>query len=83
MISAIKAVVIIALVVLVISLIPTVSELPFGLDSIVVTLIQNIKALVAVLPFMEFPLTLILLALSIKFALSVWNWTQWIISLVK
>lgn len=82
MISILKFLGVLGLLALVTAFLPTVTELPLGIDEAVVFFIGTIKALVNLIPFMQVPFTLILLAVSIRFALFVWHWVRWLVELI-
>lgn len=83
MITTLKYLSILAFVTLVTYGLPTVTELPFGIDDAMVLFISTIRSLVAIIPFMVVPYYLIIAMLSIRFSLFVWHWIRWIIGLIR
>jgi len=73
----------IKLVGLLVAVFPVVTALPFGIDEALVFMVNTFKALVEIMPWMQTPLSLMLLAVSIQMALYLWTWIKWLLQLVR
>lgn len=62
---------------------PTVEELPLGMDEALTFMVGAIHGLIDIMPWLEIVWTLALLALLIKFLLFSWHWVKWFIELVR
>lgn len=62
---------------------PTVEELPLGMDAALTLMVGSIHGLIDLMPWLEIVWTLALLALLIKFLLFSWHWVKWFIELVR
>jgi len=62
---------------------PYVTELPFGIDSVLSTFMGYVKAIIYVLPFFESVWQVFILSLSIKYFLWIYPYLRWIVNLFR
>jgi len=62
---------------------PIVTELPFGGDQAIAYFVGTIHGIATIMPWMTYPMILILAGLGIKFLLFTWYWAKWLIQLVR
>lgn len=74
---------IIGVVGIVLNVFPTVTELPFGVDSVMVTFVGTIKALLLIFPPLQAPWNVIITGLTIEFLLFSWTWIRWILERIR
>lgn len=74
---------IVQIITMFLSPLPTVTELPFDMDFAAVFFVSTVKGLVNLLPWFGIVWTLLLWALYIKFILYAWHWARWLIELVR
>jgi len=70
-----------AILVIVTNFLPVVTELPFGMDAALTFFIGAINGLLAIMPWMELPWTLVLWALFIKSLLFIFHWVIFFLNL--
>lgn len=87
MLTAIKTTIIISIIVAFLSLMNWTqvswNDFPEGFREAIQFATGTIRAIVEHVPFFEVPFNLILLGITIKFALVVWSWFMKIINMIK
>lgn len=63
----------------VLSFLPKITELPFGLDAILVQAVGTIQAIIAMFPPLQIVWICVLAAISLRLALLLYHITKWLI----
>ena len=73
---------IVSLVSLIFSPLPTVTELPFGIDDILTYAVSTFRAVGEVLPILVIPFSTVLFAYGLIFSFWVWDHTKWLVAVL-
>lgn len=62
---------------------PTVTELPYGIDASLIYFVGLVKGILDSAPLLVHPFGLAILGLFVVFSLFLWHWIEWIIRVVR
>jgi len=83
MITLAKTLAFFGLLVLIATVMPQVDHLPYGMDEALTLFVSTIHGIISLMPWMQTPWNLILVAIGVDIALFTWHWIRYFVDLVK